>query len=324
MNEREVKPILVVSRCLGFEACRWNGEIVRDEFVELLARHVTCLTVCPEVEIGLGVPRDPIRVESKGGELRLVQPDTGRDLTAEMESFCQRYLGSLGEVDGFLLKARSPSCGLRDVKIFPYGKLDSGAFDKGPGFFGGEVQRRFSLLPAESEGRLKNFRLREHFLVGVFTLARFREANRKGSAGALVDFHTRHKFLLLSYSQKALRELGRVVANPGRSRPADLFQAYREGLLRALARPPRHTSNINVLMHALGYFSDKLTPGEKAHFLDALRRYSEGRIPLSVPVEIIASWIRRFEQEYLAGQEYFRPYPEELSMISDSGKGRDL
>lgn len=320
--EGEGKPVLVISRCLGFEACRWNGEIIRDDFVELLVRRVKCLTVCPEVEIGLGVPRDPIRVESGEGELRLVQPNTGRDVTLEMQEFCRGFLGSLGEVDGFLLKARSPSCGLRDVMIFPREKGASGAIDKGPGFFGGEVIRRFPLHPAESEGRLKNFRLREHFLVRIFTLARFREAARKGTVGSLVDFHSRQKFLLLSYSQRALKELGRLVANPDRHRPDVLFESYGESLRRALARPPRYTSNVNVLMHALGYFSDHLTEGEKAHFLDALRRYTEKRIPLSVPLEIINSWIRRFDQKYLAGQAYFRPYPEELVMISDSCKGR--
>ncbi|MDI6872699.1 YbgA family protein [Candidatus Solincola sp.] len=320
----EEKPVLVISRCLGFEACRWNGEIIRDDFVELLARRVKCLTVCPEVEIGLGVPRDPIHVECRKGELRLVQPSTGRDVTGEMKDFCRGFLDSLGEVDGFLLKARSPSCGLRDVKIFPYGKSDVGAMDKGPGFFGGEVIRRFPLHPAESEGRLKNFRLREHFLVRIFTLARFREAACKGTVGSLVDFHSRHKFLLMSYNQRALKELGRLVANPDRHRTEELFESYREGLLRALARPPRYTSNVNVLMHALGYFSNHLTKGEKAHLLDALRRYAEKRIPLSVPVKIVNSWIRRFDEKYLAGQAYFRPYPEELAMIGDSGKEGDL
>ncbi len=318
------RPVLVISRCLGFEACRWNGEIIQDGFVDLLRRHVECITVCPEVEIGLGTPREPIRVESEKGELRLVQPATGRDVTREILAFCHSFLRSLGEVDGFLLKARSPSCGIGDVRIYPYGRSDSGAMGKGPGFFGGEVLRRFPLHPAESEGRLRNFRLREHFLVRIFTLARFREARRKGGMGALVDFHARHKFLLMSYSQKGLKELGRLAANPDRRPAEEVYRLYGELLRRALSAPPRYTSNLNVLMHSLGYFSSRLNRGEKAHFLDALQRYAEKRIPLSVPVEIVNSWIRRFGEEYLAGQVYFRPYPEELALISDSGQGRDL
>ncbi len=318
------KPVVVLSRCLGFEHCRWNGEIIRDEFVELLATHVECVTECPEAAIGLGVPRDPIHIESLKGERRLVQPATGRDVTREMHSFCASFLGSLGEVDGFLLKARSPSCGIGDVKIFPYGGGGSGAIDKGPGFFGEEVLRRFPLLPAESEGRLKNFRLREHFLTRLFAHARLREAAAKGTVGALVDFHARHKLLLMSYNQAALKALGRLVANADRKRAGELFALYREQFVRALARPPRYTSNVNVLMHSLGYFSKNLSAREKAHFLEALQKYREGRIPLSAPVLIVNSWIARFDEPYLAEQAYFRPYPEELLLISDSGKGRDL
>jgi len=318
------RPVLVVSRCLGFQACRWNGEMIRDELVELLAPHVEFITVCPELEIGLGVPRDPIHIESGKEGRRLVQPATGRDVTREMLEFCASFLDSLPAVDGFLLKARSPSCGPGDVKIFPYGGGDSGAMDKGPGFFGEKVLLRFPDLPVESEGRLRNFRLREHFLVRIFTGARFRTTVRKGTLGALVDFHARHKFLLMSYNQSELKAMGKLVANAEGRRPEDLFKLYGERLARALAKPPRYTSNVNVLMHSLGYFSDRLTAGEKAHFLDALRRYREKRIPLSVPVEIVNSWISRFEEDYLAQQVYFRPYPEELAVISDSGKGRDL
>ncbi len=319
-----VKPVVVVSKCLGFEACRWNGEIVRDEFVGLLDSFVQFIPVCPELEIGLGVPRDPIHIEAGKEGRRLIQPATGRDVTESMLSFSKTFLDSLPEVDGFLLKARSPSCGIGDVKVFPYGGGESGAVDKGPGLFGEEVQRRFPLLPAESEGRLRNFRLREHFLVRIFTNARFREAAKKRTMEALVDFHSRHKFLLMSYNQSELKAMGRLVANPERRPQKELFRLYGEHLRKALARPPRYASNINVLMHSMGYFSDRLTPGEKAHFLEALRRYREKRIPLSAPVEIVNSWINRFGEKYLAEQTYFRPYPEELVMISDSGKGRDF
>lgn len=318
------RPVVVISRCLGFDHCRWNGEIIRDEFVELLAKHVKCVTECPEAAIGLGVPRDPIHIESGKEGRRLVQPATGRDVTREMLAFCASFLGSLGEVDGFLLKARSPSCGIGDVKIFPLGGSDSGAIDMGPGFFGEEVLRRFPLLPAESEGRLKNFRLREHFLTRVFAHARFRATAANGSVGALVDFHARNKFLLMAYNQAALKDLGRLVANPERKKAGALFTLYRERFLKAITKPPRRTSDINVLMHALGYFSNKLTTREKAYFLETLQKFREGRIPLSVPLFVVGSWIARFGEDYLAGQTYFRPYPEELALIGDSGKGRDL
>ncbi|MBC7229217.1 MAG: DUF523 and DUF1722 domain-containing protein [Actinobacteria bacterium] len=319
----EVRPVLVASRCLGFAACRWNGEIIRDEFVERLAKWADVVTVCPEVEIGLGVPRDPIHMELTGDGLRLVQPATGRDVSEEMLDFSRDFLSRLAAVDGFLLKARSPSCGITDVKIHAPGGR-SGAVDKGPGFFGAAVLAAFPDLPTESEGRLKNWRIREHFLTRLFTLARFRVSVSGKKVRELVDFHASHKLLLMAYSQSALKRMGALVANREGLPSRELARVYRVELEKALARMPRFTSNINVLMHALGYFSKELRAREKAHFLDALERYRQGRIPLSAVNSIVSSWIARFDQPYLEQQYFFNPYPEELALISDSGKGRDL
>jgi uncharacterized protein YbgA (DUF1722 family)/uncharacterized protein YbbK (DUF523 family) len=319
----EYKPVVIISRCLGFEHCRWNGEIVRDEFVDRLAPYVDFRTVCPEMEIGLGVPRDPIHIETAKGELSLVQPATGRDVTREMLDFCEGFLASLQEVDGFLLKFRSPSCGPGDVKIYAAGGK-SGAMAKGAGFFGGAVLAAFPWLAVESEGRLKNFRIREHYLTRLFATARFRTAERAGTVKDLIDFHSGNKLLLMAYNQAELKLMGGIVANRERRRAAELFSVYREHLSRALGKMPRYTSNINVLMHALGYFSREITPREKAHFLDTLERYRAGSIPLSALTTIVSSWIARFDQPYLEQQTFFSPYPEELAFISDSGKGRDL
>lgn len=319
----EIKPVVVASRCLGFEACRWNGEIIHDELVRALAPFVAFTTVCPEVEIGLGVPRDPIHIEAVKGERRLVQPSTGRDVTDEMRGFSEGFLAGLQEVDGFLLKARSPSCGTTDVKIHaPGGK--SGAVDKGPGFFGEAVLATYPDLPAETEGRLKNWRLREHYLTRLFALSRFRATVSGERVRELVDFHSSHKLLLMAYNQAALKKMGALVSNREGLPPRELAWRYRELLGRALVKAPRHTSNINVLMHSLGYFSKNLTPREKAYFLDSLEKYRQGRMPLSAVIAVANSWIARFEQEYLERQAFFRPYPEELAFISDSGKGRDL
>lgn len=319
----EDKPQVVISRCLGFEHCRWNGETVRDDFVDRLSPYVLYNTVCPEMEIGLGVPRDPIHIESSRGALSLVQPATGRDVTREMLDFCEGFIASLGEVDGFLLKFRSPSCGPGDVKIYAAGGK-SGAMDKGSGFFGGAVLAAFPDLAVESEGRLKNFRIREHYLTRLFATARLRAMERKGAMREVIDFHARNKLLLMAYNQAELKTLGRIVANHEHLKPAELIPLYREHFARALSRTPRYTSNINVLMHALGYFSRDITSREKSHFLEALERYRAGNIPLGAVTGIVNSWIARFDQEYLGQQTFFAPYPEELAFISDSGKGRDL
>ncbi len=316
-------PRIVVSKCIEFEHCRWNGLSISSEFVRKLDRFVEFVKICPEVEIGLGIPRDPIRVvRSKGGPM-LVQPSTGRDVTGDMVSFAKRFLDSLPPVDGFILKSRSPSCGLKEVKI--YAAADKpGGVGKGDGFFGHAVSERYPLLPIEDEGRLTNFRIREHFLTRIFTIARFRSMRESARMKDVVAFQAANKLLLMAYNQTELRALGRIVANPGKRPVEDLLADYEGHLLNALARPARYTSDINVLMHALGYFSKKLGPEEKAFFLDTLEQYRSGKIPLSACLSVVRSWIVRFGEPYLEMQSYFEPYPVELVEITDSGKGRKL
>jgi uncharacterized protein YbgA (DUF1722 family)/uncharacterized protein YbbK (DUF523 family) len=317
------KPRIVVSKCIEFEHCRWNGLIIASDVVKLMKPHVELVPVCPEVEIGLGVPREPVRVVAgEDGSARLYQPATDTDWTAEMEGFAHRFLDGLPEVEGFLLKSRSPSCGIKEVKVYP--NTPQGMPRKtGSGLFALAVAERFPDTPQEDEGRLTNFRLRETYLTQVFTLREWRDLAAVGTMGALVRFHTRHKLLLMAYNEVAMRDLGRIVANHGGRPEEEVYAAYRAGLSGALARPAGHGPAINVLQHALGYFDD-LTSAEKRFFLQSLEDFRAGRTPLSVPTSIVRSWIVRFGQEYLAGQSFFQPYPEDLVQISDSGKGRDL
>ena len=317
------RPNVVISKCLGFESCRWNGAVIPDDFVDSLKPHVNYQPVCPEVEIGLGVPRDPIRIVDTGQGPRLIQPSTGRDVSRTMRDFTDTFLGSLSEIDGFILKYRSPSCGMKGVKIYA-GTEKGAASTPGPGFFGGPVVERFPGAAIEEEGRLRNFRLREHFLTRLFTMADFRKVQKAGAMRDLVQFQAANKFLLMAYNQKELRILGRLVANPEKRPPADIFEQYAEHLASALSRPPRYVSNINVLMHALGYFSGELSAREKGFFLDALERYRNEKVPLSVPLNLARAWVIRFGQEYLEQQTFFLPYPEALMEITDSGKGRKL
>jgi uncharacterized protein YbgA (DUF1722 family)/uncharacterized protein YbbK (DUF523 family) len=291
--------------------------------VRMLMPHVDFVSVCPEVEIGLGVPRSPIRIVRDKGGARLIQPETGRDVTDDMVRFVDSFLSSVRDNDGFILKFKSPSCGLKGVRV--YASAAAGASSSpGSGFFGGPVLQRFSHLAVEDEGRLKNFKIREHFLTRLFTLADFRRVKAAGLMRELVRFHTDNKLLLMAYSQKALRSLGRIVANPAKLPMTEVLSAYERELHKALVRPPRGTSCINVLMHGLGYFSKQLSAREKAFFLDSLQEYRDERVPLSVPVSIIRSYVVRFEQQYLVRQTFFEPYPETLVSVADSGKGRDL
>ena len=346
------RPVVVVSKCLGFEACRYNGEKLSNRFLESLAPYVDLLPVCPEVEIGLGTPRDPIRlVAGPRGGIRLIQPSGGRDLSGAMQQFGRSFLegleargrrleGSkpqppvaspqppnsirLPRVDGFVLKAASPSCAVKDSKYFA--GPDSGpALGKRPGLFTQQVMERFPHLPVEDEGRLMNLHLREHFLIRIFTLARFRTLLAKRvDLPSLVRFHSGHKLLLMAYNQVRMRQMGRIVANPERLSTRAVTERYRDCLRQALARAPRQASNVNVLMHGLGYVSKQLGSREKAHFLDLLEQFTRQRVPLSTPLAILRSWIIRFDVEYLLGQVYFEPFPAPLFSLRDSGRGRSL
>ena len=317
------KPVVVVSRCIEFEQCRYNGLMISSEVVRNLRPHVKFLPVCPEVEIGLGTPRNPIRIISVDGAPRLIQPTTDLDVTERMTDFTNSFLDSLEAVDGFILKSRSPSCGIKDVKVYS-GSGKGMSASKGKGFFGAGVMERFSHLAAEDEGRLTNFRIREHFLTRLFVLADFRQLKRKPSMKELVRFQGENKYLLMAYNQKELRVLGRIVANHERRPPGEVLADYESHLWKVFARPPREASHINVLMHAMGHFSERLSSGEKSFFLNALEEYRDERVPLSVPLNLLKSWAVRFEDDYLMHQSFIEPYPEGLMEMTDSGKGRDF
>ena len=171
------RPRVVVSKCLGFAPCRYDGAMISDELVRRLKEYVDFLPVCPEMEIGLGCPREPIRVVFAAGELRLIQPATGKDVTQAMQQFAEAFLGGVGQVDGFILKSRSPSCGIKDVKVFAGAEHETPQ-QLGRGFFGGAVLDRYPDLAVEDEGRLSDFRLSEHFLARLLTPAEFRRVSR--------------------------------------------------------------------------------------------------------------------------------------------------
>lgn len=316
------RPVVVASRCLEFAAGRYNGQMIACPVIRALKPFADFKPVCPEMEIGLGAPREPIRIIERNGGRSLYQPATGLDLTGEMNVFAQDYLAKLGDADGFILKSRSPSCGIRDVRVYPGTEPHHAPVTvKGAGFFGGAVLDRFPHLAVEDDGRLENHQVREHFFTRLYALADFRQVKRTGELGKLVDFQSRYKLMLMAYSQKEMHTLGRIVANEYH-RPWDGLAAdYGTHLGAALSRLPRFTANVNVLQHALGYFKDGLGAAEKEFFLDELTRYRRGKIPLSAVIDVMRSWIVRFKDEYLGTQAYFEPYPDELAALADSGKG---
>jgi uncharacterized protein YbgA (DUF1722 family)/uncharacterized protein YbbK (DUF523 family) len=295
--------------------------MIPDRFVEKLKPYVEFLPICPEVEIGLGTPRDPIRVVQVDGKKQLYQPSTNKFFTDDALSFNEEYLSSLKEIDGFILKNRSPSCGQGDVKIYQ-GIEKSAMAEKGSGFFGGAVKDKFPMTAIEDEGRLKNFQIREHFITKLYTIARFREIRSEPKMGALVDFHSKHKLLLLAYNQTHYRMCGRIVANHNKLKPAQVYNEYEIELAHILRKIPRFTAIINTLQHAFGWISDGLSAEEKTFFLNSIEEYRDERIPLSAVIRLIHGAAIRFNNSYLQNQVFLNPYPADLIEITDSGKGR--
>jgi uncharacterized protein YbgA (DUF1722 family)/uncharacterized protein YbbK (DUF523 family) len=316
------KPVIFSSKCLGFAHCRYNGLTIESQFVNMLRPHVEFITACPEVEIGLGVPREPIRLVKIKDGLRLIQPATGLDCTEKMTDFGTKFLSSIGEVDGFILKNRSPSCGIKEVKVYPAVEK-AAVIGKTAGFFGDLVLKQFSHLPVEDEARINDFRIRENFFTRIFLNADFRRVKKSGSMRELVRFHSDNKFIIMAYHQGQLKKLGQIAANHENRPVNEVIKLYGRELYKATSKIPRYTSNINVLMHALGYFSGKLQSAEKKYFLETLGRYRESKLPLSVPISIIRSFIVRFGEPYLSRQSFFEPFPEDLVTVTDSGKGRE-
>ncbi|MFX1389076.1 MAG: YbgA family protein [Promethearchaeota archaeon] len=318
------KPIVIVSKCLEFEHCRWNGNIISSPIVKILKSHVEFRPICAEVEIELGVPRNPVRLVIEGEELKMIQPATNKDFTNKMNEFAYNFLNSLENVDGFILKAKSPSCGLYNTKYYQAATKGAPKIEEGSGLFGKKVIQMFPNIAIETEGRLTNFRIREHWLIKLFTLANWRKLKSSRSKQELINFHTKNKFLFMAYNQNRMKALGRIVANEERLNFEDLVHIYEVNLNDLLKMPPEYSSHINVLMHAFGYFKKKLTFEEKAFFLDELEKYRTGCIPLFVLQNLLNSWINRFDESYLRQQSYFKPFPEELINFDllDTWRGR--
>lgn len=307
-----VTPTVVISRCIEIDPCRYNGLKIASDFVKKLIPHINLIPVCPEVEIGLGTPRDALRIVIKEKEMRLIQPKTGLDFTEKMNDFSNSFLESLPEVDGFILKSRSPTSAMKDAKIYSGPKPGDALKGKGSGFFGKAVLERFSHLAIEDEGRLRNPNIKNNFLTKLYTLATFREIKKSQSSKEILRFHSENKLLLKAFNEKEMRILGRIVAKRDQYNIAELITDYEQHLLLALRRAPKCGSQINVLMNSMGYFSKRLSGEEKKFFLKSLDDYKAGVIPLSVLIGIFNSWLLRFRDNYLLSQSFFEPFPEDL------------
>ncbi len=313
------KPTVVVSRCLGFDNCRYNGDVINDKFVERLKPYVNYITVCPEVEIGLGVPRKPIRLVMENEIIDLYQPETKNTYTKDMNDYSENLFHNLEDVHGFLLKGRSPSCGIKDVKVY-HGREKFTGSSKGSGIFAAAVMEEYPDLAIEEEGRLTNYALREHFLTKLYTFFKFQKVEESNSMNELVKFHSENKYLLMAYNQEQLKTLGHIVGNHDKKSFGEITKEYKTHLGMALANVPKRSGFINAFMHIFGYFSDDLSSKEKEFVLDRFEKYRWDMIHLSVLVNVLNTYVVKYDLEYLLDQTIWITYPEELLNISDTGK----
>jgi uncharacterized protein YbgA (DUF1722 family)/uncharacterized protein YbbK (DUF523 family) len=309
---------LGVSSCLLGEKVRYDGGHQFNHYVsDVLGEYAEFVPVCPEVEVGLPTPRDTLRlVKNDEGQVRLVFPRSGEDITERMESWARERVKHLAEknLDGFVFKSKSPSSGMERVKLYDKNGVPR---KTGVGVFARIFMETFPLLPVEEEGRLNDPRLRENFITSIFTLQRLRKAlEEKNTLGTIVDFHTRHKMLILSHSDKIYREMGRLVAT-GKDLPFDeLLDKYRALLLNALKLKTTIKKQVNVLHHIIGYFKRDLSADEKQEILELIENYRNGLVPLIVPITLINHYVRKYDQSYLKEQVYLNPHPKELKLLN--------
>ncbi|MBD3404864.1 MAG: DUF1722 domain-containing protein [Candidatus Lokiarchaeota archaeon] len=315
-----LKPKVYASKCLGFCACWWNGTTIFSDFIEMIKPFVKFVTHCPEVEIGLGSPRKFIRIVMENGVKRFVQPATDRDLTDIMKEYITTTIESLGVIDGFILRENSPSCSIERVKYYHGRDRASSIADTGPGLFAEAILNEYHNYPIESDGRLRNRKIREEFLTQIFLLSSLRHVMRSQHIKSLIDFHSENKYLIMTYGQKYVNKLGRIVSNAERKQVEEIMLEYWDTLLPAIADGRKRSSTTNVFSKIFGYFSDSLTREEKKYFLHRLEEYRTGRVPLSLVRELLRLWMLRFDDEYIRRQSIFEPYPQELEELADFGE----
>lgn len=304
-----------ISTCLLGENVRYDGGHKLDRFLrDTLGQYVEYVPVCPESECGLGIPREAMRLEGRPDAPRLVTRTSRIDKTDRMVSWAKKRIAHLASEDlcGFIFKSDSPSSGMERVKVYDEKGMPA---KTGVGIFARMFMDAFPLLPVEEEGRLHDPELRENFIERIFALRRWREVRTAGSPrGALVDFHTRHKLLLLSHSTKHYQAMGKLVAEQKRHALQDLRAKYEELLMEALKLKTTPKKNVNVLMHMMGYFREKLSADEKQELLEIFERYAQGLVPLIVPLALIGHYVRKYDQPYLRDQIYLNPHPLELQL----------
>lgn len=304
-----------ISSCLLGKNVRYDGGHKLDHYLaETLGSYVDWVPVCPEVEYGLPVPREAMRLVGDPASPRLVTRSSRIDHTSGMQAWAKKKLRALEKSDlcGFIFKSRSPSSGYKGVKVYSESGMPA---RKGTGIFAAAFIADFPLIPVEDDGRLHDPQLRENFIERVFVFHRWKKFLISGaSAKELIEFHMRHKLLLMSHSQKHYSLLGKLVARAGNVKKEEMLSLYIRQLMEGLKLIATVKKNSNVLSHIAGYFKKRLAAEEKAELVQLIENYHKGLVPLVVPITLIQHYVRKFDESYLKKQYYLSPHPVELML----------
>ena len=304
-----------ISACLLGEKVRFDGGHKHDRYLtQTLGPYFVWVPVCPEVEIGLGTPRETMRLELAEDGIRMVMPKSGRDLTRPMSEYARDRVEKLAleDLGGYILKSDSPSCGLMRVRVYGPSGMPSRA---GRGLFAEALANRFPYLPIEEEGRLCDPRQRENWIERVFAYRRLQSLwGSRWTVQSLIAFHTAQKLVILAHSPKALKDLGRLVAGAKDLPRTELRQKYHKHFMSSLAILATRGRHANVLQHMAGYLKTQLDEDSRRELSSLIDDYRTGEIPLVVPLTLLKHYVRRFDIPYLAGQVYLSPHPKELAL----------
>ena len=310
---------LGISSCLIGNLCRYDGAHSKDAFVyNVLQKYFEIVPYCPEHMI-FGSPRETIRLVKKGEEIKVVKSGTKEDVTDELEAVSKECALQIADDDicGFILKSKSPTCGMERVKV--YADNNSMSKKEGVGLFARNIKEMYPYLPLEEEGRLNDPWLKENFLMQIFAYKDFHELLKKESLSFndLVEFHTSYKYLIYAKSQEFYKELGSIVANHEKKDLQTVLKEYKEGFLKAINEKSTINKTYNVLLHIFGYFKKLITKEEKELLLMTMEEYKDGIVPLITIIKMFNIYIKRYKIEYLQKQKFLNPYPKELALRSD-------
>ena len=305
-----------ISSCLLGEEVRFDKGHKRDSYVMgTLSAYFEFVPVCPEMGIGMGTPREPIRLVGNPARPSAVGVRSkDLDVTDALEGFAAQTVQRLqaAGISGYILKRGSPSCGMERVKVYSPKGMPS---HSSSGIYARVLMEGMPLLPVEEEGRLGDPVLRENFIQRVFVYHRWQRTAMSGmTPGKLVDFHTRHKLILMAHSQAAYRRLGQLVARAGSEAMDDLAASYISESMATLKRRATRKSHANVLMHLMGFLKRSIDREDKAELAETIDAYRVGQVPLVVPMTLLNHHFRRHPDPYVEGQHYLAPHPKELML----------